>query len=218
MTAVRPDSSVGDLDGPPRRREDGDDSRTRILRSAVSLFARNGYEGTSLKAIAGQVGVSTPALYWHFESKDEIYHAAVEQMLDDFLVAVHGALRSSEPLARFRELVAAHVRWQLERREEAGVYAQTLGMRQLTASLSSERRDHILEMQRTYLAEWRSILAQGRDEGVFAFEDLRTTAFAVVTLCEYVHTWFNPEGALSVDAVVELYVGLALRTVGGRAP
>ncbi len=217
MTTTRPSGTpVGAPEDPAGTGTGRSDSRARILRSALGLFARHGYDGTSLKAIAGQVGVSTPALYWHFESKDEIYHAAVEQMLDDFLDAVRGTLRASEPLPRFRELVAAHVRWQLERREEAGVYAQTMGMRQLAASLSPEQQDRILQMQRSYLDEWRTILARGRDDGVFHFADLRTTAFAVISLCEYVHTWFNPEGALSIDAVVDLYVDLALRMVGGH--
>jgi AcrR family transcriptional regulator len=189
--------------------------KARIVATAQVLFAQNGYDGTSLKMIAQRVGVSTPALYWHFKSKDELYLAAIEKMLVDFLDAVRGAVRSSEPLARFGEYVAAHVRFQLERRDEAGIYAQTVGMRTLTHSLPAEHRDTIVALQRSYVDDLRQILLAGRENGEFAFDDVCVTAFAVITLCEYVHAWFNPEGPLSVDEIVDLYTNLATRMVGG---
>jgi len=191
------------------------ESKARIVQTAQALFAQNGYDGTSLKMIAQRVGVSTPALYWHFKSKDELYLAAIEKMLVDFLDAVRGAVRSSEPLARFREYVAAHVRFQLERRDEAGIYAQTVGMRTLTHSLPPEHRDTIVALQRSYVDDLREILLAGREQGDFSFADVGLTTFAVITLCEYVHTWFNPDGPLTVDEVVDLYVKLAVRMVGG---
>ncbi len=209
MTGARP-QVTDDVDGVPA------ESKARIVRTALALFAQNGYDGTSLKAIATQVGVSTPALYWHFKSKDEIYLTAIEKMLTDFLDAVRGAVHSPEPLPRFREFVSAHVRYQLERRDEAGIYAQMVGMRHLAASLPDEHRAAIISLQRSYLSELREILLAGRDDGTFSFTDVRATAFAVTTLCEYVHTWFNPDGPLSIDQVVQLYADLAVRMVGAE--
>ncbi|MFD5228781.1 TetR/AcrR family transcriptional regulator [Streptomyces qaidamensis] len=208
MTTIRPTATDDDVGG------DATESKARILRSAQVLFARNGYDGTSLKAIAQHVGVSTPALYWHFRSKDEIYFAALEKMLVDFVEAVRGAVHSSEPLARFREAVSAHIRFQLERREEAGLYAQTVGMRRLTAALPKQHRETLVALQRSYVDELRDILRSGRDDGTFSFRDVRATVFAVVTLCEYVHTWYNPAGPLSVDDVVRQYADMATRMVG----
>jgi AcrR family transcriptional regulator len=178
------------------------------------LFAQNGYDGTSLKAIASQVGVSTAALYWHFDSKDEIYLAAIEKMLTDFLDAIRAGVHSTEPLPRLREFVSAHIRFQLERREEAGVFARTIGVRQFADSLPEQRRAALVALQRSYLTELRAILVSGRDIEKLQFDDIRVTAFAVTTLCEYVHTWFNPDGALSIDDIVRLYSDLALRMVG----
>ncbi|MEV0735111.1 TetR/AcrR family transcriptional regulator [Streptomyces sp. NPDC050549] len=191
-------------------------SKERILRSAQTLFAQGGYDGTSLKAIAQHVGLSTPALYWHFKSKDEIYLAAIEKMLEDFLTAVREAVHSSEPLEKFRETVAAHIRFQLERRDEAGLYAHTVGLRRLTADLPKRHRETLVALQRSYVDELRDILQAGRDAGTFSFLDVRTTVFAVLTLCEYVHTWYNPAGPLSVDDVVRQYVDMATRMVGAR--
>ncbi len=44
-----------------------------ILDAAATVFAENGYTGGSMRQIAGRVGVSEPALYRHFPSKDAIF-------------------------------------------------------------------------------------------------------------------------------------------------
>jgi AcrR family transcriptional regulator len=49
--------------------------RERILDVALDLFIANGYDGTSLREIAEQLGVTKAALYYHFESKDDILMA-----------------------------------------------------------------------------------------------------------------------------------------------
>jgi AcrR family transcriptional regulator len=48
------------------------DTRQRILDVALDLFTEQGYDGTSLRQIAEQLGVTKAALYYHFESKEDI--------------------------------------------------------------------------------------------------------------------------------------------------
>ena len=51
------------------------DTRQRILDAALDLFTEQGFDGTSLRQIAEQLGVTKAALYYHFESKDDILMA-----------------------------------------------------------------------------------------------------------------------------------------------
>jgi AcrR family transcriptional regulator len=51
------------------------DTRQRILDVALDLFTEQGYDGTSLRQIAEQLGVTKAALYYHFESKEDILMA-----------------------------------------------------------------------------------------------------------------------------------------------
>ncbi|MCI5853824.1 MAG: TetR/AcrR family transcriptional regulator, partial [Clostridiales bacterium] len=48
-----------------------EDTKERILRIALELFAQNGYLGTSMNDIARQVGFTKAALYKHYASKQE---------------------------------------------------------------------------------------------------------------------------------------------------
>ena len=54
------------------------DTRARIQQIAVELFTEHGYEGTSLREIAEQLGVTKAALYYHFKSKEDIILSLVE--------------------------------------------------------------------------------------------------------------------------------------------
>ena len=55
-------------------------TKERILESALELFAQNGYLGTSMNDIAGQLGFTKAALYKHYGSKQEILDKIVERM------------------------------------------------------------------------------------------------------------------------------------------
>src|SRR5216110_1198663 len=54
------------------------DTRARIQRVALELFAEQGYDATSLREIAERLGVTKAALYYHFKSKEDIVRSFSE--------------------------------------------------------------------------------------------------------------------------------------------
>ena len=56
------------------------DTKERILRTALDLFAREGYEAVSVSAIAGALGMTKGALYRHYESKRDIFDSILHRM------------------------------------------------------------------------------------------------------------------------------------------
>ena len=67
-----------------KRKEDAQRTRTRILASALSLFAKKGYEHTTFTDIAARLKMTKGAVYWHFESKEALLIALVDEMLEKF--------------------------------------------------------------------------------------------------------------------------------------
>jgi AcrR family transcriptional regulator len=60
------------------RRGSGEDTRRRILDASLDLFSELGYDKTSLREIAGRVGVTKAALYYYFPSKQSILAALTD--------------------------------------------------------------------------------------------------------------------------------------------
>ncbi|WP_090276484.1 TetR/AcrR family transcriptional regulator [Halopseudomonas litoralis] len=56
--------------------------RQAILNAAQTLFLRNGYEGTSMDAIAGEAGVSKLTVYSHFNDKETLYGASIRYVCE----------------------------------------------------------------------------------------------------------------------------------------
>ena len=53
-------------------------TKEKILDAALSLFAENGYDGTSVEQIAGIVGIKAPSLYKHYKGKEDILNALID--------------------------------------------------------------------------------------------------------------------------------------------
>lgn len=74
--------------------ETASDTRKRILRVSMELFGVHGFHETSLREIAERVGVSKPAVLYHFPGKADILGALVEPMLHDLADALARAAAS----------------------------------------------------------------------------------------------------------------------------
>ncbi len=56
------------------------DTKENILHTALRLFARDGYEATSVSDIAGELGMTKGALYKHYKNKRDIFDSIVERI------------------------------------------------------------------------------------------------------------------------------------------
>lgn len=96
-------------------RNEGLSTKERIPLVALQLFAEHGYEATSMRQIAEQLGITKAALYYHFTSKEDIVRAMVASTMDQVAELaqwaqtqeVTAALRA-EVLERWGDILQAH--------------------------------------------------------------------------------------------------------------
>jgi len=117
---------------PRKTKEEAAKTRAHILASALSLFVKKGYEHTTFTDIAARLKMTKGAVYWHFESKETLLVALVNEMLTKFhhqmdeLMAttsltfpavakmmVEGAVRTVEDpkVAAFFLLMQTQIKW-----------------------------------------------------------------------------------------------------------
>jgi len=78
------------------------DQRDKILSCACELYLNDGLDGFSMRKLARQVGVTAPALYRHYESREHVLTDLVREAYRAFSAVLYRALEGRTPLERFR--------------------------------------------------------------------------------------------------------------------
>ena len=99
--------------------KDTGSTRARILDIARELMAKQGYAGTSIAHIAGQLGTSKAGIYYHFKSKEEILDALLTKPV---LAYAHIAERAAQG-APAAELLGSVIELTAELKEFAGFHS-----------------------------------------------------------------------------------------------
>jgi AcrR family transcriptional regulator len=66
----------------------GSKTKDKILKYALKLFATKGYKATTVRDIAGAIGIKQSALYNHFKNKDEILETLVSELTSSAIVTI----------------------------------------------------------------------------------------------------------------------------------
>jgi AcrR family transcriptional regulator len=174
--------------------------RQRIMDTAAELFLRQGYSETSLRHIAGAVGMKAGSLYYHFDSKDELLTAILRRGIAVMVDAFSDGTDTTADMSA-RDVLATHIRAHLGALFEHGPYTAAHVITFPTAPRSV--RDEIVPDRDRYEALWTDLLqdlvATGEMAGDVDIGLSRLTLFgAMNTTIE----WFDPERG-SLDELAE---------------
>lgn len=182
-----------------------------IRRAALRLFAREGYDATSMREIAAAVGLKAGSLYNHFSSKEEILWDLTRGALTDLRSDIDSALSAlpddAPPSQRLHSFVDAHVRFHAINSEKARLVNRQM------PGLSNSHYRAVVDLRHTFEEHLDSILTDGVATGEFQIVDSRLTVYAILQMCIAVSTWYRKGGGLSVEDVCGSYVALADRMV-----
>ncbi|GAB7529525.1 CerR family C-terminal domain-containing protein [Pseudomonas sp. 3A(2025)] len=74
----------------------GEETRARLIDSALKLFGERGFEGASTRDIATDAGLNAPALQYYFDNKEGLYRACVEHIIERVWERLESPLRAAE--------------------------------------------------------------------------------------------------------------------------
>lgn len=143
-----------------RTRADGDRTKRQILDTAVRLATVEGLDGLSIGKLANATGVSKSGVYAHFDSKQDLQLATVENARSLFVEAVVAPALSSEGLERLTGLCEAFLSYVEQRTLPGGCFfaaaAAELGGR------TGPLREQVAANQR----DWIGLLSAAAEEAV----------------------------------------------------
>jgi AcrR family transcriptional regulator len=191
------------------------DTYEEILEAAAKAFSKNGYNGTSLAEIAKAVGIKTPALYYHFKSKNEILYAYLVRSGENISSAVQKEVAAAGPDAeqRLTAFVKSYIRTQLEMIDTMPTVNTMIFSSTVSKALTKSQYKWIQNWERGMIEIIRDILKEGSKAGVFRFRNLAPTAFFIMGSIDFVVNWSRPDGSLSIDDLASEYADLSLASV-----
>ncbi|WP_378742913.1 TetR/AcrR family transcriptional regulator [Nocardia brasiliensis] len=183
---------------PPAAESTAGDTRERIVRAAVELFAEKGFHGTGVAEIGDRADVQRGALYYHIRSKEEllwqILHDYIQLMLID---AERIAASADDPITKLRKLIHSHVGLIIDHRREVAIQ-----LRDVTA-LSGERGAELQELRDRVQHCWQRVIDAGYAAGLLRTDDHVVTN-SVLGMLNMVTFWYRPHGGHSPAEIADI--------------
>jgi len=149
--------------GSPEPRTQSQDSRDEILKAAMHLFANRGFHETSMSEVAREARVSKALIFWHFKTKEELFVAVLNRLLEPYFIdfaeeaAVMGERAQIEKLVEFYLLFV---------RDNASSVRFFLAQMLHDQGLSDSLNDQVLKLYNGYRAMLVELIASAQQKGI----------------------------------------------------
>ncbi len=184
-----------------------DERKEAIVEAAAALFASRGFNGASVADIAERCKTSKSLIYHYYESKEDILYDVMISHVRALEAAAADALAgSATPEQKLRDLTQLFMALYVGAADRHKVLLNDLDY------VPKARRAEIVQVQRGLIESVRALLVEIEP----ALKQREGAGFTAAMLffgtINWTHTWFDPKGAVSAEALADMAVNL---TIGG---
>lgn len=193
-------ASVNDMNvinASPRRKE--------LTRLAAQLFVQEGFDRTTVRMLAQEMGIKSGSLFHHFKDKQEILAAVIEEGTQNALTIARNALAEcrADPEVRLRTMARAHLETLFTDRN-AHVVA-LFEWRRLTPEASA----HLSHLRDAYEALWVAAIDDALEAGLIHGDRFLVSRFVLGAL-NWTVRWYDPNGSRSPDDLADELVSMIM--------
>jgi AcrR family transcriptional regulator len=187
----------GQLNSPVNGQANG---RERVLDAAAARFVEQGYAATTLRQIAGDIGIQAGSIYHHFSSKEELFAA----VLDEGIVVMQKAFDQADGT------LIGHVRAHLGALFEHGPYTAAHVTAFFTAPPNV--RTATVVVRDAYESRWQLLLADLLPH--LGDKEVRLRRLILFGAMNTTIEWFDRSGNVTLDELAETIASQFLEGVG----
>jgi AcrR family transcriptional regulator len=161
-------------------------SKEAIVRIASRLFQERGYNATSLAGVSEELGVTRPALYHYFRSKQDLLyeiHRLAQTRLVDGSAKIYAL--DLEPVELIRRLLHNHAITIVENAELVACFFHE------ESNLATRRRNEIRKVRSEYTNSFAKVYESGVKRGEFVDVDPKLAAFLMLGSCNWIVNWYR---------------------------
>jgi TetR/AcrR family transcriptional regulator, cholesterol catabolism regulator len=181
---------------------DSDKVRKQIIDAASTLYAKKGFNATSIQEISEAAGVSLPVTYHYVKKKSEIMRMIMEDVLNTFRNNLLDMIRGiDDPEEKLSIAARLYFRVVDQQREKA------LLIYQKSNSLDRASKARVMELEIEVIDVFSQMIDEGITQGVFRKVDVDLAAYNVMIAA---HMWilkrWHFKNRLTLDKYIDLQV------------
>jgi len=185
---------------------DPQSAKGRLIQAAARLFRDKGYERTTVRDLAAEVGILSGSLFHHFKNKERILRAVMEEAILLNTETMKAALAEAD---NSKDRVLALIKCEL-----ASILGDTGAAMTVLVfewrSLNEDSQAHILGLRDIYEQLWLDALNEAKDDGLVVIDPFILRRLLTGALSWTVN-WYDEEGDMDLDALSRNALSLAVK-------
>ncbi|HOW55073.1 MAG TPA: TetR/AcrR family transcriptional regulator [Syntrophorhabdaceae bacterium] len=190
-------------------RRSAEETRRIIADAALKMFSMSGYEGTNMRMIANEAGISVGALYLYHKSKEELCFTLLKRLFNDFFEEIKNKIDGiDDPAEQVRAYVETYMALSKKHRQLILAFNKEKGF---TFGVES-KREFFLEL-RLFVGK---IIKSGIEKGVFYPSDEKEATKVLISMLRgYVLSIvIDPENLFTSEACTDIFLNGLIKRRG----
>lgn len=183
--------------------------KDRLVETAITLFEKNGYHGTTVDQIVVESGASKGGFYHNFKSKDELLYHIHDIFISYVLTKAREAYDHFDtPISRLCAIIQSFTKvFDLYKPHITVFYQESTYLTGKFNQIINEKRDQYRQLI-------IQVIREGQSSGVFRTEvPAEISAMAIIGMINWTYKWFKKEGPLTIDTIALIFNDLLLHSL-----
>jgi AcrR family transcriptional regulator len=184
-----------------RTRLSASERRAQLIDVGRAVFAKRGYEATSVEELADRAKVSKPVVYEHFGGKEGLYAVVVDREMEYVVRRISEAIATGSPRERVEQAALAFLTYVRDQPDGFAILAQDTPLSTPASGMASLLNDVAERVGSVFAASFKAAGYDPRTAPIYAH--------ALVGMVTFVGRWWTETRKPSVEEVASHLAALA---------
>ncbi len=181
--------------------------RDKIVSAASKLFAKKGYENTTIKDIAKLARIGKSTVFYYFQNKESILESIIEEAIGSVFGELQKIASSNiPPEEKFFKALSNHIHYLTKYMNSVKVFLYEFKF------LSEEKRKLYISKRKHYELTFRNLIKELQEAGIFKNLDTRIVTMGILGMCNWMVVWYKKKsGNLSPQEISKVFYKMLLK-------
>ncbi|SRR5579871_2911645 len=193
------------------------DSRDEILKAAIHLFATRGFHETSMSEVAREAKVSKALIFWHFKTKEELFLAVLNKLLEPYVIDFAEESEKLDPREQIKKLIGGYVNFVRENASSVSFFLRRFMSGEEMPEAFTEQIRRLYDLYKALLTDR---IRMGQEQGLCSCSNQPgvTANFVLAALNGLlINLLFMSQAQIDLDSALDMLYGLLFGATTGDA-